>query len=591
MLRRILAKATMVLGWDQKGKPVSLEQSAHWHAVLIPELEVRQHCLLNHEISASISHQKPVLFIIAPELWYPFSSQYSFSNTPHNFIEYAHRLIRSNNINFGRNVVQGLPRSLHKEIVRLKHVLSSIPSHGLLNYSSHNISFGKLAATDLILKYKIHDFTRISDDHAQHYRDFILVSELAFLLGEYIQGKYTVDTAHAFNDYCPMSGFRLCLEANHVTFRTLSNASHKGADLTQFYFSRTWLGGFRRLKRQLWSEVQNLPLSEKGISESFEDLNTKLYRKNAFGYSPSLSSSQPFPTRNELLNGKPRLVSIFTSSLDEQVGSYYRSSAMNGHVPLFNEQLFDSQEGFLEWIIEHAEALTSSTEIYIRVHPRSGSDQRNSQTSQYLKYLRELSTRNSCSSLHFVWPENPLSSYYLGLQSDLCIIPWSSMVHELGRLGVPVLNLFVDHKSACQFPPDISLQVEGLEQLVRVITEADTSCIGSRILKNHRFYIWRTLSGTLSLDDIRPASKQSRQLLNHFLNLDLQTPNYNSHLASTNEIELEASVSTSDPHSTTPDYEAIIQSLFVLLNSIQSSSNTPIFALSRLQMTMTGMGA
>lgn len=589
MLQRIITKANTLLGWDQKGKPVSWCHFDRVHAVLIPELEVRQHCVLNQEISAVISNEKPVLFILVPELWYPFSSRYTVDNTLEDFLDYGSDQLNRNNINYGENVVAGIPGLVRDEMAEIKERLNDVKRGNLIKYSYDGIALGRLAATDLILQYKIHDLINLSDRHAQHFRDLILVAQVSFILTKHLKRIYAIDSAHAFNDYSPMSAFRLSLERYHVTYRTLSCASHKGADLSQFYFSKSWLGSFRRLKRQLWSEVKNLPLSDKGIKESFEDLSIKLYRKSAFAYSPSLTSSKHLPSRKDLLNNKSYLIAIYTSSLDEQIGSYYRSSAMGGQIPLFNDQLFSSQEAFLEWVVNNAEDLTQDAEIYIRIHPRSGSDQRNRETAQYLEFLVQLSKRCKCSSVHFVWPDDPLSSYYLGLQSDLCIVPWSSMVHELGRMGVPVLNLFIDHKSACQFPPDISLQAQTHEDIMRLINSPDAQGIRSRILNNHRFYVWRSLSGTLSVSDIRPASKYSRKLYSHFIDLDLQTTNYNRLLKYTSEIELEQHLMNDQPESIYCDYEIIISRLISLIKVIESDAGTPIYALERVLEARSGM--
>ncbi len=280
-----------------------------------------------------------------------------------------------------------------------------------------------------------------------------------------------------------------------------------------------------------------------------------------------------------------RVVTIFLSSLDEQVGSYGRAKALGGTLPLYNNQVFDNQDELLEWIIKNQKKFEDKLMIYIRTHPRSGRDVRNDAVSQHLSKIRNIAKLVNTECIKFIWPEDSISSYILAMQSDLCIVPWSSMVHELGRLGIPVINTFKDYKSACQFPEDISIGFETKEDIKSLMLDGKIRFSVERLIKNHRFYIWRTLSGCLDIEMLRKnqdRKKSSRDVFNNMISPNLNTEYYSSLLSCKNEFDLEEALKKEKGNVINAERELIISRLNSYLNGLEKKLGYEILAKQRI---------
>ena len=139
-----------------------------------------------------------------------------------------------------------------------------------------------------------------------------------------------------------------------------------------------------------------------------------------------------------------KIVVAFTSSPDELIGqqlSYKHLGADLSHLP---SSIFRDQEHWLEVIIRHFAVNQAESCLVIRMHPRLAADKRGLPESPYLKELWEQlnSLIGSNSAIRLIHPSDPISSYWLGLQSDLILNSWSTIGIEFAIKGKIVTNAF-----------------------------------------------------------------------------------------------------------------------------------------------------
>ena len=139
-----------------------------------------------------------------------------------------------------------------------------------------------------------------------------------------------------------------------------------------------------------------------------------------------------------------QIVSLFTSSPDELIGQQLAYKHLNADLSHLPPSIFRDQEHWLETAIGYFLNRQENSSLIVRLHPRLGSDKRGLPESPYLKVIWDLLSQliGSSQSIHIVHPNDQVSSYWLGFQSDLILNGWSTIGLEFAIKGKVVTNAF-----------------------------------------------------------------------------------------------------------------------------------------------------
>ena len=159
--------------------------------------------------------------------------------------------------------------------------------------------------------------------------------------------------------------------------------------------------------------------------------------------------------RSQRQQGKT-ICSAFTSSQDETIGQNLGYNHENADLSHLNQSIFLDQDGWLRCLITYFKELETSASLVIRIHPRLGRDKRGLPESPSLQdHLKNIITEiGECSSIKLVYPHSAISSYQLGMGSDLILNGWSTIGLEFAMMGKLVCNAFFKcaHGGAAIYP-------------------------------------------------------------------------------------------------------------------------------------------
>ena len=181
------------------------------------------------------------------------------------------------------------------------------------------------------------------------------------------------------------------------------------------------------------------------LDNLLQGLSTTFSGKSPWAYSPPITGSN---LNTAAAARARRTIVAFTSSLDEIESSSLLSMGFNedGHTKLAS--VYADQ---IAWLVDLNELCEThdDIEIIVRVHPRTGKEERSGIGSRHLEGLRERAM--TLHKLKFVWPQDAVSSYDLMLNADVVTVSWSSIGIEAAVLGIPVVSAWYSNST---FPAD-----------------------------------------------------------------------------------------------------------------------------------------
>lgn len=139
-----------------------------------------------------------------------------------------------------------------------------------------------------------------------------------------------------------------------------------------------------------------------------------------------------------------QIISLFTSSPDELIGQQYAYKHFASDLSHLAPTIFCNQEDWIEQVVRHFSQIANQAALIIRLHPRLAADKRGLPESPYLQAFM-LSIREkigSCLSIRLVDAADPVSSYWVGMQSNLILNGWSTIGLEFAIKGKIVTNAF-----------------------------------------------------------------------------------------------------------------------------------------------------
>lgn len=387
------------------------------------------------------------------------------------------------------------------------------------------LPFHELSLRDLSLTYKCSP-TSVADNQKSFYSHYILSNKFNLwllcalacepLIGRrcYFMSFYTASTVFMY--FCRQTG------------RPTRYFSPSNLDLKEFGLDKdaymcitgSPIASTGLTKESTTSELRKIQASPAArlnlisiINKRFDGAGSHTYSNSQTNKSGSWADYNRW-IQEQKAAGK-KIVAAFTSSPDELIGqqlSYKHLGADLSHLP---SSIFRDQEHWLEVIIRHFAVNQAESCLVVRMHPRLAADKRGLPESPYLKELWEQlnSLIGSNSNIRLVHPSDPISSYWLGLQSDLILNGWSTIGMEFAIKGKIVTNAF--YKSplggAALYPvhtntPPLKSTTDYLDRVTRLLKAiregrsiADSDVITSE--EAIKAFIAYFTAGLVNLDD------------------------------------------------------------------------------------------
>jgi hypothetical protein len=207
--------------------------------------------------------------------------------------------------------------------------------------------------------------------------------------------------------------------------------------------------------------LESISINAKVKASLDEYLSSRVKGYGAHTYSPSDETGSDAALdlhnwiRSQRQQGKV-ICSAFTSSLDETIGQGLGLAHENTDISHLNKSIFSGQDEWLRYLIAYFRDLEASACLIIRIHPRLARDKRGLPESPSLNsHLRKIITAiGKCDSIKLVYPDSAVSSYKLGMESDLILNGWSTIGLEFAIMGKLVCNAFYQcaHGGAAVYP-------------------------------------------------------------------------------------------------------------------------------------------
>ena len=213
------------------------------------------------------------------------------------------------------------------------------------------------------------------------------------------------------------------------------------------------------------------------------------------------------------LSGKT-IVSAFTSSPDENIGIELAYNHENLDLSHLGESIFFDQDTWLTALIACFKELVRDACLIIRVHPRMAKDKRGLPESPRLKeYIKTINEAiGNCDYIRVVLPESTVSSYKLGLMSDIILNGWSTIGLEFAIMGKRVSNAFYKcaKGSAALYPIHLNTAPlksvkEYKHRILELLDNKRDDCFSSNVLVGHdeaaKAFIAYFMCGLVDLSD------------------------------------------------------------------------------------------
>lgn len=346
------------------------------------------------------------------------------------------------------------PEKLFSLSQKFELLIDVLEDHDWESININHFPFHELSHRDLSLTYKA--IPELSTDSSKpFYSHYVLSNKfnlwlLCILACEsqigmfcYCMSFYTASTVFMY--FCSETG------------RSLRYFGPSGLDLQEFGLDQSAHmciaespNSIIALTRaSVTSELSNIEISHKARQRILSIIDKRLDGAGSHTYSSGVSekgsswSDYNNWIQEERSLGK-QIISLFTSSPDELIGQQLSYKHLNADLSHLPTSVFRDQEHWLETTIRYFLDRQVDTSLIIRLHPRLGADKRGLLESPYLKNMWDLLNQliGSSQAIRIVHPSDPISSYWLGFQSDLILNGWSTIGMEFAIKGKIVTNAF-----------------------------------------------------------------------------------------------------------------------------------------------------
>jgi hypothetical protein len=423
----------------------------------------------------------------------------------------------------------------------LETLFSSLDQHHLANLSILGFPFCELGYRDLTLTYKlgVDDLRKPNPQVLELISnqvkasiwllvmlllDASRISELCFAMsfytGSLVFQFFAKRTGRVFRSFEPVAIAPENVEASSCLV-SINESPVAFTTLTSPHF----LAG-----------LKNKPLGHQAQSFCTSYLQRRISGNDTHSYSPQNESTPETLHLQEWIDAQKLkgsiIIAIFTSSLDESTYMQLAYEHESCDLEHLHAPAFVSQEEWLLSTLNYLVGRHSDVSVIVRVHPRMGKDARGLGSSPRYESLKKhlITLSQEASNVYVVHPEDKVSSYSIGHDSDLILNAWSTIGLELAMLGKHVMHAFFKctYGSGTFYPIHLAskpLEDPGdyffrVEILIRELLES--GCVNSLhyLIGKHEAALSLLLSrfyGVVDLND-------SMQLLSQIVNPALLTP-------------------------------------------------------------------
>ncbi|HMH44422.1 MAG TPA: hypothetical protein VK557_13110 [Pyrinomonadaceae bacterium] len=370
----------------------------------------------------------------------------------------------------------------------------------LLTFEFESIPFGKFSLLDLVLNTKVSDFNHLGKEYRSGWESYIKSSVLSFLLAESVCETNSISRLIHVSNYSLQMGAHFAARKHSIPVYSIVLAPHKANDRRNYIVlpELMWESMFRQ--GRAWKEWRDLFLAEDQVKEIGDDVLVRLGGCSSHTYSLPKNFVVEDIRSSLGLSTNRKLIVAYTSSLDELLAL----DVLKESIGLINNpgnQPFRDQIDWLQQVINFVNSRTD-VQLVVRVHPREGTNRRESIISQHLLKLKE-TFGHEIPNCHFVWPEDPISSYDLAEAADLVLTSWSTIGIELARLGAPVITstsgvVAFPHDDFLEFGETPTAYFDKLSELLNRPTNIET------IARAFRWYYLSNLGTSVNLGDLIP---------------------------------------------------------------------------------------
>lgn len=364
----------------------------------------------------------------------------------------------SNSIDFILEEELDRPNIEQEEILSAVRNMEAINSSLLLDIHYENIPIGRLAFYDFAMHNKIDDRVILQKnqliDFSSYLSDCFKVLNFAsrvlslkkFDSIVYVNGNYSLNSvARAI---FLLKHIR-CWSVEYTLFNT---ATKKRVYLEEnrLIHSRSW-PSFDKVSANYLCSIKDTQVALTGFRSRFKGVDHNSYS------SPTRSES--WVDFDEFKAKYRYLASIFVSSSDE----------LRVHEVVYGFQqdktFFESQIDWLNFLIDKSDP---SVGYVIRLHPRLKPNKRDAvEAMEYAQISQAINRARQLNNFYIIDSDNPISSYYILLNSSISIVSWSMMGLESAVLGIPVVACFPKNMA---FPIEkMSPQPKNLAEVVAYI--------------------------------------------------------------------------------------------------------------------------
>ena len=336
------------------------------------------------------------------------------------------------------------PDEFHRDEVESIHrgLAARVRTEGL-GARTPEINFGLLAAASLLLINKTSLGSPLTAQDWDYYEGtaFTLLQRQEFV-AQAIKAV-GADMVLVFGQYAQNMA-ALCAARNANIIPVILDQPLNGSiDRTRISFRRSTMITRCFQFHDIWKQSKRI-LGSLELKKLMEGLNITLSGKSPWAYSPPITGS----TQGIAVKNIRRTIVAFTSSLDEIESSTLLSMGLNenGH-----QKLASVYADQIDWLVDlnTLAEIHGDIEIVVRVHPRTGNEERSGIGSRHLEGLRQRAA--TLHKLKFIWPQDPVSSYDLMLTADVVTVSWSSIGIEAAVFGIPVVSAWFSNPT---FPAD-----------------------------------------------------------------------------------------------------------------------------------------
>lgn len=313
--------------------------------------------------------------------------------------------------------------------------LRDLPT-SFIHYEFDGVAIGRICANQVALIRKAYFLDAPSPESQTIWKAYIQTALMTYLLMKECLEHHDVPVMVHYNDYISSIAARVAVRQRGGKTICVGSAMHKNVDRTRPIFHQNLGGAWLSEQYRSWGQWKDLPLLPFFVREIGDDSLNNFRSHGIHIFSPNKNYFEGDIRSSLGIDPHRKLVVAFTSSTDEMLSMKHLMLALNEPF-LEPPQPFEDQ---IQWISHLMEFVRqrSDIQLWVRIHPREGSNERNRLDSEHLGELRRhFGGKNT--PIRFVWPEEKLSSYDLAEAADLCLISWSTIGLEMARVGVPVI--------------------------------------------------------------------------------------------------------------------------------------------------------